>query len=1159
MGRLLSLLAIAALCCGVSLAVPAKRGTYTHTQRDGSTVTVRMVGDAFHHQWVSTTDGRVMDRDANGDFYYLDESEIAARKARAKMRRGAPRRVGTHEMPVSGTPRIPVLLVQYKDIKFKSNHGKSAFTNGYVTGDKSVQQYFSDQSNTQYVPQFEVFGPYTLSKNRSEYGGNSGGGDKGVGAMVAEAVKMATDVNFANYDNDGNGNCDVVIVLYAGVGEAQAYGIVPNAVWPCQWDLNSAHYYGDGPGSFTQNGKTINRFAVFNELNGSSDNTTKLDGIGTFCHEFSHCLGLPDFYETNTYEQGYYGMGSWSLMDYGCYNDDGYTPIGYSAYEKEFMGWLSYTTPVANTKYTLPKLNSGNDMAVKVTSPLNSNEYYILENRSQQGWDEFIPDEGMMVTHVTYMASRWQDNSVNNQKIQLCTIIPADNSLSRASETNDLWPYGSHTELTNTSTPAAELYMTASGSLSEDAGMMDQPLTEITRNNDGTVSFWYMRGEVSALSAPTLGEATNVKGSEFTANWSDANTISHTYTLQVTKHQDAVSLVSEDFSSMDFAESTSTDIGTELDKYTATAGWTGSKVFPYEGYVQLGSSNAVGYITTPPLDLSDSGGKVTVKFRAGYYDSNSTLKVSLGSTDVTQPLTDTATDYTLVLDCTAATGQTISLSTTGNRKRVRLCNVEILAGDASSQAPRRAVAETGDADSRTITGITTKSYTVTGLTPGATYDYKVKAVPVSDEEALESDWSATKQVALGDPDPVIITDLSEDALDFGTITLGSGAVSQTLGVLASDLKADVTLALADESNSFAIDVTTIAQADAEEGSEVVVTYDPQTYGSHTATLTISSTDAEPVVVTLTGVAELEKEVPVLDELDELGVNASAFRASWGTVANVSSYTLQVDVKQDTPEPVVELLLDEDFSVPANTTWARSATGTYNETSEGYLRLGTTSLVGSITSPAVNLTASNGLATVIVTAKSYGSDANVEMKVSIIDDDEIVIDSETVTLTSSDADYEIVLTGNASNNNYVRIESLAARKRVMLKEAKVYSGDATSAGAPRRATETGDETTRTITGITDTYYEVNDLASETTYTYKVKAVYIDGTESEWSAANEVTTKAVVTGVSDVAIAADVTEVRYYNVHGQQIARPQQGVNIVVTRYADGSQKALKVVY
>ena len=61
-------------------------------------------------------------------------------------------------------------------------------------------------------------------------------------------------------------------------------------------------------------------------------------------------------------------------------------------------------------------------------------------------------------------------------------------------------------------------------------------------------------------------------------------------------------------------------------------------------------------------------------------------------------------------------------------------------------------------------------------------------------------------------------------------------------------------------------------------------------------MTISSTDAEPVVVTLTGVAELEKEVPVLDELDESGVNASAFRASWGTVDNVSSYTLQVDVK-----------------------------------------------------------------------------------------------------------------------------------------------------------------------------------------------------------------------------------------------------------------------
>ena len=481
----------------------------THTQRDGSTVTVRMVGDEFYHQWVSTTDGRVMDRDANGDFYYLDANEIAARRAHAKMRRGAPRRVGTHEMPVSGTPRIPVLLVQYQDIKFKSNHGKSAITNGYVTGDKSVQQYFSDQSNRKYVPQFEVFGPYTLSGKRADYGANGSYGDKGVGQMVAEAVKKATDVNFANYDNDGNGNCDVVILLYAGVGEAQAYGVVDEAVWPCQWDLNSAQHYGDGNGEFTQNGKTINRFAVFNELYGWDDETTELDGIGTFCHEFSHCLGLPDFYENSTELVGYYGMGSWSLMDYGAYNDDGYTPIGYSAYEKAFMGWLTYTKPVKNTKYTLPQLNSGNDKAVKVTSPLNSNEYYVLENRAKQGWDKYIPDEGMMVTHVTYVASRWQDNSVNINDVQLMTIIPADNSPSAYDEGHDLWPYGSHTELTNSSTPAATLNMRAGGSVTSNtggAGRMNQPLTEITRNSNGTVSFWYMKGEAAAIVGDVNGD-----------------------------------------------------------------------------------------------------------------------------------------------------------------------------------------------------------------------------------------------------------------------------------------------------------------------------------------------------------------------------------------------------------------------------------------------------------------------------------------------------------------------------------------------------------------------------------------------------------------------------------------------------------------------------
>ncbi|MBQ4005398.1 MAG: M6 family metalloprotease domain-containing protein [Muribaculaceae bacterium] len=1189
MGRLLSLLAIAALCCGVSLAVPAKRTPLTVVQSDGSTIVVTPVGDEFCHSLL-TSDGLTVCRGEDGNVYYETASgstkvlaheasarsaselsfiagnasalKMSARTPRRTPRRGPLRANSFTQVPQTGSPHIPIILVNYKDIKFKSSNPVAQFEGQFNTNAKSCLQYFVDQSRGLFTPEFDILGPVTMPNNRATYGGNVGGNDKGVGTMVALAVKgLQDEVDFSKYDNDGDGEVDVVVVLYAGVGEAQATSTVPNSVWPCQWDLNDS--YANGCSAYSsfdagQDGKTalVNKFAVFNELSGSSDNTTVIDGVGTFCHEFSHCLGLPDFYDTRNTWYSNYGMNAWSLMDYGCYNDDGNTPIGYDAYEREFMGWLTPIVPTPGQSYTLDPLNLETGEAVKIYNDKNQNEYFYLECRQQTGWDAFMEASGLMITHVDYDADVWNGNTVNNTSShQRMTVVPADNDLSEYTNSGDLWPYNGKNEFTDSSEPAANVFT---------GSKLGKPVTGITKTGN-KVSFVFMEGEGPQHEVPELLDATEeqIGNTSFTASWNGVEDV-ESYTLQVNikKDVDVEQLIEETFPTTKFDGTGTRDLGSQLDSYMDNEGWTGERLYKGLGAIRIGTSTATGSLVSPELDIDASScDVVTVLLRMAPFNKDTDVNVNVSIGEESQTVTvSSEQDYLLQLPVSGEES-TVTISTVAKSKRVLLSYVGVWAGEYEPEEgaginARRDATETGDENSRTITGITGESYTVNDLTAGASYRYKLKAIYT---DGSESDWSATKQVALGDPDPVIITDLSEDALDFGTITLGSGAVSQTLGVLASDLKADVTLALADESNSFAIDVTTIAQADAEEGAEVVVTYDPQTYGSHTATLTISSTDAEPVVVTLTGVAELEKEVPVLDELDESGVNASAFRASWGTVANVSSYTLQVDVKQDTPEPVVELLLDEDFSVPANTTWVRSLSGTYNETSEGYLRLGTTSLVGSITSPAVNLTASNGLATVIVTAKSYGNDDNVEMKVSIIDDDENVVDSKTVTLTNSDADYEIVLTGNASNNNHVRIESLASRKRVMLKEAKVYSGNATAAGAPRRATETGDETTRTITGITGNYYEVNDLASETTYTYKVKAVYIDGTESEWSAANEVTTKAVVTAVSDVAIAADVTEVRYYNVHGQQIARPQQGVNIVVTRYADGSQKALKVVY
>ncbi|MBR1543367.1 MAG: M6 family metalloprotease domain-containing protein [Muribaculaceae bacterium] len=527
--------AMLAMVCAVAQAVPARPTPTTITQSDGSTITVTAIGDEWHHSLI-TLDGKAVELGEDGNIYYrtregvatmlaheagerkAEEMEFVARhslttadltterKSVESGRAKAPRKAKS-SMPTTGTQRIPVIVVEFSDKKCSNTIDK--FRSTYTSGSTSVYQYFYDQSNGNYQPQYDVYGIYPLDSDRATYGanltsGNRKGSDKGVARMVSDAIaKAGDDINWANYDNNGDGYADVCIVVYAGVGEAQASSTVPNAIWPCRWSLASGQYYGDGNGVVTRNGVKIDDFGVFNEIYGSRDSGTTMDGIGTFCHEFSHCLGLPDFYET-TYSNGYWGIGSWSLMNKGCYNNNGYTPVGYGGYEKSFMGWVTLQTPRENTKYTLPVWNQKNastDIAYKITSPINSNEYYVLENRSKQGWDRYIPDQGLMVTHVSYIASRWTENTVNNEAVQLFTLVPADGIESAETESADLYGNSNH-ELTDESSPATTLNLNRYGSATGNAGFMGQPLTEIQRNSDKTVTFWYMKDE----NAPIFGD-----------------------------------------------------------------------------------------------------------------------------------------------------------------------------------------------------------------------------------------------------------------------------------------------------------------------------------------------------------------------------------------------------------------------------------------------------------------------------------------------------------------------------------------------------------------------------------------------------------------------------------------------------------------------------
>lgn len=754
-------LCASALATGSMLAVPAKPGRpLSYTQTDGTTIQVSMVGDEFRHSFV-TADGLTVAQAADGDFYYSTAAGISATRAHnpasrsaaetswiadnaqsltlsaskpSKARRNASAKK-TPQVPGTGSPKIPILLVQYTDKKMSNT--KDAFTQVYDTGSKSVKQYFKDQSRGKFTPQFDLYGIYTLSSNRATYGGNdSNGDDKGVAKMVAEACQMAQKegINWKDYDNDGDGQCDVVIVVYAGVGEAQAYGVVPNAVWPCQWQLSDAAQFGDGPGKLTYGGVGIDKFAVFNEVRGYSDSGKQIDGIGTFCHEFSHCLGLPDFYDTQ-YSGKYFGMGNWSLLDGGCYNDDGDTPCGYTAYEKDFMGWMKLDTPEPNTQYSLKAIDNAEATALKVVNDKDANEYYVLENRQLEGWDAYLPSHGLQVTHVTFSQSAWDQNCVNDYSLQRMTLIPADNQLKMsggaADESNmkgDLYPYNGNNQLTDTSTPAAKV---------NTGTYMSKPITEIT-DNDGVVSFWFMK-EAMAKGTPQLTDFTDMTSNSFTANWTKCPNVK-SYTLSVRnadKVEPTVLLNESDFSD------------------GLPTGWTKSSSGTYteSGYYRLGTSKLNGSVTSPSVDVTDGEGTTTVKITAKPYGDDASVKMRvsvLNSAGTSQSSTDITLDsnekqYVAVLTG-GASGSKIKIESIATKKRVMLKSVEIYSGNASEaeNAPMMA-AETGDADSRTITGITDTTYTVSGLTSGTNYAVKVKAIFTDD---TESKWSDTQNIYL---------------------------------------------------------------------------------------------------------------------------------------------------------------------------------------------------------------------------------------------------------------------------------------------------------------------------------------------------------------------------------------------------------------------------
>ena len=515
MGRFFGVFLLALMMVS-AYAVPAKRGvTKVITLTDGTTVSARLVGDENGHYWLGA-DGKAYL--AAGDAGTFREVDVAQVRNKAKVRRSqsnnrrakrlAPRRVGATGAFV-GEKKGLIILVNFKDTKFKNAHNNALYQRianeenfKYDQFVGSVYDYFHAQSDGQFLLDFDVVGPVEVSQKQAYYGKNdSQGNDQYPAKMVIEALKLIDgDVNYADYDWDGDGEVEQVYVIYAGMGESDSGD--DDTIWPHEYTLDSAHYYGDGEGPQRLDGVKIDTYACGSELNGSGT----IDGIGTMCHEFSHCLGYPDFYDTDY--SGGQGMGYWDLMDAGSYCGDGYQPAGYTSYERWVGGWITPTELTADTTVTdMKSLQEGGESFI-IYNPGNRNEYFLLENRQKTGWDESLLGKGLLILHVDYNAKAWDGNTPNDDPShQRMTWIPADNEYqyftyertkyyTEEGMATDTYPYGSNNSFSKSTTPAAKFYnKTTNGSYYLDAGVMD-----IQQNGDGTIGFSFVNGGTGDVS-----------------------------------------------------------------------------------------------------------------------------------------------------------------------------------------------------------------------------------------------------------------------------------------------------------------------------------------------------------------------------------------------------------------------------------------------------------------------------------------------------------------------------------------------------------------------------------------------------------------------------------------------------------------------------------
>lgn len=360
--------------------------------------------------------------DENGSF--VANTRIA--RMPDAMHRAPQRTMRDAYVPSEGQVRIPVILVNFSDLSFSMSAPRTQFddffngnggSNPNATG--SVHTYYEASSNGKLNLIYDVYGPYTLSHNMAYYGANKSDGS-GVttnhniraAELVIEAVKLADDdgVNFSLYDANNDMLVDNISIIVAGYNEAE--GGKAETIWPHYNTISSSSRYDN---------KYISGYLMISEYRGSGGKVQA--GIGTYCHEFGHALGLPDLYDTSS---DAYTVGSWDIMCSGSYNNSGSTPPSYTAFERFMMGWLTPRQITAPGLQTLHPIETHNEALLIASGPHNMQpytpnprEYFLLENRQAFGWDagkKALVSTGLLVSHVTFNSTTWNYNTFNNNK-----------------------------------------------------------------------------------------------------------------------------------------------------------------------------------------------------------------------------------------------------------------------------------------------------------------------------------------------------------------------------------------------------------------------------------------------------------------------------------------------------------------------------------------------------------------------------------------------------------------------------------------------------------------------------------------------------------------------------------------------------------------------